>query len=99
MLCAKLRNTRSWAFHGSLEVQQGTVKGCARKKGAESKPHVMQCVRDSHREPDVKHSTNSCRKVTTLFQFSCYAIFQDLTNVVARTKNRQRYQSYDEPNV
>ena len=92
------RNTRSWAFHGSHKVQQGTVKGCARKR-AESKPHVMQCARESHGEPDEEQSTNSRWQVTMLFQFYCYVILPRRLQCCCKNRNKQRYQSYDEPNV
>ena len=36
------RNTRSWAFHGTRKVQQGTVKGCARGKGMQD--NHMRCM-------------------------------------------------------
>ena len=41
----------------------------AHGKRAESKQHVMQCVRESHREPDEEQSTNSCPEATMSFQF------------------------------
>ena len=53
----------------SLKEQQGTVKRLRTGKGAESKPQVVQCVREGHREPDEEQSTNSRPEVTLLFQF------------------------------
>ena len=44
-------------------------------KRLRAKPQVMQCVRESHIEPDEEHSTNSRPEVTMLFQFKCHAIF------------------------
>ena len=40
-----------------------------REKELRAKPQVMQCVRESYREPDEEHSTNSCPEVTMLPQF------------------------------
>ena len=58
----------------------------------------MQCVPESHSEPDEKQSSNSSGEVRTQFQFQCDEIFQDFINVVARIE-KKRYLSYDEPNV
>ena len=76
MLCAEISpklevaetHTRSWAFHVSLKTQQSSVKASHGKRD-EGKQHVVQCVRESHREPDEEHSTHSRPEVTMLFQF------------------------------
>ena len=59
----------------------------------------MQSVRANHSGPDEKHSTNSRRKVTRLFQFQCYVILQRVHQGCCKNRNKQRYQSYDEPKV
>ena len=47
---------------------------------------MVQRVRESHRETDEEHSTNSRPEAKEPFQFQCIAIFQDFTNVDAKIK-------------
>ena len=60
-------NPVCWVFHGSLEVRQGTVQGCAWEQDCEQR--VMQCVREHQRELGKEQSTNSRPEETMLFQF------------------------------
>ena len=76
MLCAKLSpeldavETLEVGLSFALpEEQPGTVKRQRARKRAESKTTVVQCVRESHIEPDEEHSTYSHAEVTILPQF------------------------------
>ena len=76
MLCAKLSpelemvETHEVGLSMALlEVQQGRVKRLRATKGAESKTTAVQCVRESHRETEEEHDTNSRPDVTMLLQF------------------------------
>ena len=57
----------------------------------------MQCVRESHREPEEEHCTKF--EVTMLLKFSCYAILPRLHQRCCKKQNKQRCQNYEKPNV
>ena len=59
------RNRRSWDFH-YLSWRVKRVRG---EKGWEQNHKWCKCVRESHKEPDEEHSTNSHPEVTMLLQF------------------------------